>query len=116
MQYTAYISNHCPNCRRFMESVQASKSAQAQVRLVDIDTLTASQRDLLSVVPTVQSTDGNVYTGSKAFELLKAYEGDIELQSWVSGGSGSALVFSDFASGDGVPKKMGFYEEFTPIE
>lgn len=114
MRYTAYVSQHCPNCRRFVESVRASPSAKKDIRVVDIDTLSQSQRDYLQVVPTVQTPEGRALTGSAAFELLKGYESDMELEPWSSGGGG--VVFSDFASGDGIPHHVQFWEEFTPLE
>lgn len=111
MQYTAYISSQCPNCNRFVESVRASPQAQKDIRLVDIDTLQAPQRNKLTAVPTVQTAEGKMFVGSKAFDLLKKYEGDIELHPWMPEGS---LVFSEVAGGDGGAKQISFWGDFTP--
>lgn len=114
MGYIVYVSQHCPNCRRFVESVRASPSASKDIRIVDIDTLTSSQRNCLQAVPTVQTPEGRLLTGSTAFEVLKEYEADTELEPWSSASGG--VVFSDFESGDGIARQVKFWEDFTPLE
>jgi hypothetical protein len=112
-QHIAYISSHCPNCARFVDAVRTSPKATKEVRLVDVDAVSAAVRSSLSVVPTVHTAGGKMLAGSQAFEFLKLYESDSELGVYEIGAG--SLVFSDFASGDGKPQSVGFFEAFEPL-
>lgn len=113
MVHIAYVSKQCPNCARFMDAVRMSPKATKEVRLVDVDAVSPATRSTLSVVPTVVTASGKQLAGSDAFSFLKAYEGDTELGVYEIG-SGD-LVFSDYATGDGKPQSVGFFESFEPL-
>lgn len=112
-QHIAYISSHCPNCARFVDAVKTSPKATKEVRLVDVDAVPPAVRNSLTVVPTVRTTGGKVMAGSDAFNFLKAYESDSDLGVYEIGAD--SLVFSDFASGDGTPQTVGFFQSFEPL-
>lgn len=112
-QHIAFISQHCPNCRRFVDAINLSERAKKEVRLVDIDTLSAAGRSQLRVVPTVQTAGGKTVTGADAFTFLKQYESDSQLGAYEIGGA--ALVFSDYDRDDGVAQTVGFFESFEPL-
>lgn len=113
MVHTAYVSKHCPNCARFVDAVHTSPKATKEVRLVDVDGVSSAVRNQLSVVPTVVTAGGKQLTGSDAFSFLKAYEADSELGVYEIGHGD--LVFSDYASGDGKPQTIGFFDSFEPL-
>ncbi len=113
MVHTAYVSQHCPNCTRFVDAVHTSPKATKEIRLVDVDAVSPAVRSQLSVVPTVVTAAGKQLTGSDAFSFLKAYESDSQLGVYeINTGD---LVFSDYASGDGKPQTIGFFEAFEPL-
>lgn len=112
-QHIAFISQHCPNCRRFVEAIRLSERAQTEVRLVDIDTLSAAARSQLRVVPTVQTVSGRTVSGSEAFEFLKEYESDSHIGAYEIGSA--PLVFSDYDRDDGVAQTVGFFDSFEPL-
>lgn len=83
---------------------------------MDVDTLSPSQRGTLSVVPTLQTSTGQTLLGSKAFDYLKAYQEDTQLDCYNgAGGAFSNLVFSDYTTDDGKPEVTGFYGAFEPL-
>jgi hypothetical protein len=112
-QHVAFISSHCPNCTRFVDAIRLSERAQKEVNIVDIDTLSASARSQLRVVPTVTTVDGKTVTGSEAFTFLKEYESDSQLGAYEIGSS--ALVFSDYTRNDGIAETVGFFDSFEPL-
>ena len=112
-QHIAYISQHCPNCTRFVDAIHLSARAKKEVQLVEIDTLSAAARSQLRVVPTVQTANGKVLTGSDAFTFLKEYESDSELGVYEAGSA--SLVFSDYDRADGVAQTIGFFDSFEPL-
>lgn len=111
--HTAFVSQHCPNCRRFVDAVHTSPKATKEVRLVDVDTISPADRSRLSVVPTVVTASGKQLLGSEAFTFLKAYESDSQLGAYEIG-SGE-LVFSDYEKDDGMPQTTGFFDTFEPL-
>lgn len=106
---TAYISNQCPNCIRFLGTLRRIPSLRT-TRIVDIDTLPADQRSQIEFVPTFVDARGTVFTGGKAFEYLKQYDAEIELESAPLGGG--SLAFGALDDGDGL-SYSGFFGDFT---
>lgn len=102
MTTVAYISQRCPNCHRFLESVRAIPSLQQSMRVVDIDQTPTPQ---IQYVPTVVDKTGTAMTGAKAFEWLQQFASEVEYQpmqlsmgtlSYGSINDGGAI---DFANG-----------------
>lgn len=112
-QHVAFISRHCPNCTRFMEAIQLSERAISEIKVVDIDTISAAARSQLRAVPTVTMVDGKTVIGSEAFTFLKDYESDSHLGAYEIGSA--SLVFSDYTRNDGVAQTVGFYDSFEPL-
>lgn len=110
-KHRAYISRDCPSCRRFVESVRSCRSAAKAFDLVDVSTLGTSELKRLQVVPTVQTSTGQILTGAKAFDFLKQYEGDRELQVYDVHAAG--LMYSDFERDDGHIQRTTLW---TPFE
>lgn len=111
--HTVYISQHCPVCARFVEGVRSSPRASKEIRMVDVDHVDEGTRKRLTVVPTLQTSNGKTLAGSEAFTFLKEYEQDVELDSYEFGSSD--LMFSDFTSWDGMPQTVGNFERFEPL-
>jgi len=115
MKYTAYVSQYCPNCKRFVDSLNSSKQAQQDIRLVDIGSLTPDQLARLTVVPTVYANDGRAFPGTKAFELLQqAYQADAPPDACDVGTIGD-LMYSEVSDETARPKSIGFYDTFVPL-
>ena len=82
-----YYSDRCQNSRRFMESLNRTR-LKTVARLVNIDHTTVNG---LKFLPTVV-VDGTPKIGTAAFEWLKTFDGDMELQTY--GGGSCKLGFS----------------------
>lgn len=105
---TAYYSDRCSNCKRFLDGVKRCSQLRQAVQLVNVD-VTPVQN--LEYVPTVVLQSGAMYVGTHAFEWLKQYgydEGHLEPYS----SSACGLGFSTF-NGDGC---IQFQEPFSPFE
>jgi len=100
-----YISSQCPNCTRLLHGLHRVPSLRGKYRVIDIDTLAPDQRASLEFVPTVV-VQGQHFVGSKAFEYLKQYDGEVELEP-MGLGTG-ALAYAD-VGGDG---SMQYIEQF----
>lgn len=109
--HTVYVSSQCPNCARFLSTLRRIQSLSGTTRIVDIDTLDESHRNRVEYVPTFVDGQGRLYTGAKAFEYLKQFDHEIELDSAPIGGR--SLAFGTLNDGDGLTYS-GFYGDFTP--
>jgi hypothetical protein len=92
---------------RFLDALRRTSVAGA-VALVDVTQLTEQQRSSVKAVPTLY-TEGVAVVGTKAFEWLKQYEADVDLESFSGNGS---LAFSEVSS-------MGYAaysDDFGPFE
>ena len=108
---TVYISNQCPNCIRLLSTIRRIASLNSSTRIVDIDSqMSPEQRSQIEFVPTFATAAGAMFVGAKAFEYLKQYDGEIELDSAPLGGG--SLAFGAIDDGDGLGYS-GFYGEFT---
>lgn len=114
MKFAAYVSQFCPNCKRFVDCVKSSQQAQQDFTIVDIGTLGHDQLRRLTVVPTVQAKDGRIFAGTQAFDLLKEYQSDAPPQS-VDVGTLGDLMYSEVSDDSCNPKSIGFYDAFVPL-
>ncbi len=108
--HTLVYSEQCPNCVRFIDALRRTKVA-AEVRLVDVSTLPEAQLSNVQAVPALILAGGAVLYGTKAFEWLKQFEGDVELDTFVPGGGG--LPFSDVDSLQGYALYSENFSSFT---
>lgn len=108
-RHTLIYSEQCPNCVRFMDALKRTSMA-AHVALVDVSRLTREQAASVTAVPALVTPEGQSLYGTKAFEWLKQFEGDVELE--VFGGNGS-LAFSDLG-GIGYAAYAEGYSPFEP--
>lgn len=109
--HTLVYAEQCPNCIRFIDALSRT-SASSQVALVDVSRLSPQQREHVSAVPALIVDGGTTLYGTKAFEWLKQFEADVELESF--GGNGS-LPFSDVNSVQGYATYAQAFSAFEPV-
>ena len=102
----------CPNCLRFIDALQRT-SAAASVSLVDVARLTADQLSGVQAVPALVLADGPTLYGTKAFEWLKQYEGDVQLEGFSGNGT---LPFSEVDSVQGYATYAESFSAFEPVQ
>ena len=107
---TLVYSPQCPNCMRFLDALKRTPAAR-DVVVVDLHTLGRDELSRLAAVPALVMPDGTVVYGTKAFEWLKQFEADMELDSFVAGRG--SLAFSDLGSAQGYAT---YAESFSPFE
>lgn len=110
-RHTLVYSAQCLNCARFMESLARTGVAN-QVTLLEVGSLAPGQRASITAVPALVLADGATLYGTKAFEWLKQFEGDMELGGF-DGGHG-ALAFSDLEGSSYASYCQG-YGPFEPV-
>lgn len=110
-------SPQCPNCARFLDAL-SRLPVSAQVRLVDVTTLSPAQTSGLTAVPALM-TGGRTLYGTKAFEWLKNFEQEAPLESYDGPGYGTAasgsLAFSDVTSSMGYASYCTGFSQFEPV-
>lgn len=110
-KHTLIYSEQCPNCMRFLDALRRT-SIHPQVAVLDVHTLSKDVVAGLSAVPALVDGDsGATLYGTKAFEWLKQFEGDVELDAFQAGHSG--LAFSDWSSAHGY---ASYAEGYGPFE
>lgn len=110
--HTLLYSPQCPNCSRFLDALRRT-SVAAQVAAVDVGTLAPAQLARVSAVPALVLTDGSTLYGTRAFEWLKQFEGDVELDGFE--GENGALAFSDVSSAQAYAHYAEGYAAFSPV-
>jgi hypothetical protein len=95
-EITVYTSGQCPNCTRLVQSMSLVPSLRNRTRIVDISTLDHATLSRIQFVPTVVLSSGQSMVGTKAFEWMKEFDGEVELAPPPSGG----LAFSDLDFAD----------------
>ena len=93
---TVYISDQCPNCNRLVKTMSLVPSLRNRVRVVDISAVDHSTLSRIQFVPTVVLSTGQSMVGTKAFEWMKEFDGEVDLLPPPSGG----LAFSDLDFAD----------------
>lgn len=113
MSYQASVlfSPQCPNCVRFIDALRRTSMATA-VNYLDVTRLDPQQLSRVQAVPAVVTAQGQTLYGTKAFEWLKQFEGDVELEGF--GGENGALAFSDVDS-LGYAMYTEGYSTFEPV-
>lgn len=110
-KHTLIYSEQCPNCMRFLDALRRT-SIHPHVAAVDVHTLSKDVVAGLSAVPALVDGDsGATLYGTKAFEWLKQFEGDVQLDAF-SADHGS-LAFSDWSSAHGY---ASYAEPYGPFE
>lgn len=94
MSHTLVYSQQCPNCTRFIDALKAT-SAAGHVRLLEVSQLPPHQVRSVTAVPALVLAEGQTLYGTKAFEWLKQYEGDVDLEGFAGNGT---LPFSSVDS------------------
>lgn len=111
--HTLVYSPQCPNCMRFLDALGRTPIA-ADVAVVDVHSVPPERAAHLAAVPALVTGDGSgTLYGTKAFEWLKQFEADVELDGFV-GGNGS-LGFSDVNNARGYVTYAQRYSAFTPM-
>jgi len=105
-----YVSNQCPNCSRFLDTIRRIPSLRDRTRVVDIDTLPRERRERIEFVPMFVDSHGATHTGSKAFDQLKQYVAEMELECAPS--NGGSLAFGSIGDNGGLDY-TGFYSDFV---
>lgn len=112
-RHTLLYSDQCPNCLRFIEALSRTPVAR-EVALVDVRSVRADQLENVKAVPALL-TDGDTLYGTSAFEWLKQFEADVELEGFAGGGGGGGLAFSDVTSAQGYASYAHVYSAFEPV-
>lgn len=111
-RHALLYSTQCPNCSRFIDALGRTPAA-SQVTLVDVATLNPTQLARVNAVPALVMPNGSTLYGTKAFEWLKQYEADVELDGFA--GENGALAFSDVTSSQGYAHYAQGYSAFEPV-
>lgn len=109
--HTLVYSEQCPNSVRFIDALNRTTAA-AQVTLLDVNRLSPDQLQRVQAVPALILETGQTMYGTKAFEWLKQYEGDVELEGFCANGT---LPFSDVASAQGYATYAESFSSFEPV-
>ena len=109
---TLVYSQQCPNCVRFIDALQRTSMA-GQVAMVEVSQLGREQLAAVAAVPALVTAEGQTLYGTKAFEWLKQYESDVELESFY--GLGAGLAFSE-VGGMGYATYAEGFGQFQPPE
>lgn len=105
MSIAIFVSDRCSNCNRFLSTVRRIPSLQS-ARVVDVG---QNHVPDITHVPTLVDTRGTRHVGSKAFEWLKRFEGEIEIEPMQLGSK--SLSFGDInKSGE-----YGYAETFYSV-
>jgi len=91
---TVYISTRCTNSMRLFNIVKRTPSLQG-AQVVDIDHGVPAG---IESVPTIVDDRGTKHVGSSAFEFLKKFEAETDLQP-MDLGSGGGLAFGSLDGG-----------------
>lgn len=111
-QHTLLYSTQCPNCSRFIDALSRT-SAAASVAVVDVASLAPQQLARVAAVPALVLSDGSTLYGTKAFEWLKQFEGDVDLEGFE--GEAGALAFSEVTSSTSYANYTSVYSAFEPV-
>ena len=111
-RHTLLYSTQCPNCLRFIDALKRT-SAATSVRMMDVSQLNASQLASVQAVPALVLAEGQTLYGTKAFEWLKQYEGDVELEGFAGNGT---LPFSDVNSMQAYATYAEGFAAFEPVK
>lgn len=104
MPLVIYMSQKCSNCNRLMNTVRRIPSLQ-DARIVDVE---HSPTLGIEHVPTLIDERGRTYVGGKAFEYLKQFESEMELEP-MQLGTGS-LAYGSIGNGGELHYIDGFYD------
>jgi hypothetical protein len=99
---TLIYSAQCPNCTRFIESLDRVPSG-AGVKRIEVSRLPPEMYQRVAAVPTLVLENGQQLVGSKAFEWLKQFDAEVELDGW---GGGNGLAYA--------PLEGDQYVQFAP--
>lgn len=104
-------SAQCPNCMRFLGALNRTP-ARASVTKIEVGALTPEQRRQVTAVPTLITASGSVLVGTKAFEWLKQFEGQMEVDSF---SLGRGLPFSEIMDDEAAMSFATPYSAFEPV-
>lgn len=108
--HTLVYAPQCPNCTRFMGALDRTP-AKSMIRKVDVNTLGPDQRKHVTAVPMLVLSTGTTLVGTRAFEWLKDYEAQVEVDSF---SPGRGLAFSDIADNAATMRFWTPYSAFEP--
>lgn len=95
---------------RFLGAMNRTRAKQI-VRLVNVDSQPGQAQGIKSV-PTLLENNQRPLVGTAAFEWLKQFDGDSELESFMGGAQ--RLGFSDYTSNEGFIEFTEAYGTFEP--
>lgn len=110
MAILLYFSPNCPNCQRAIGIIAKIPSLKKRVMLKNVDSLSPAERSGLQYVPTIVDDHRQQYVGTRAFEFLKQFESEVELDPAPIG-----MGRLEFASleGSGENEYMEMYGDFV---
>lgn len=101
-----YYSPQCPSCRKFIDFVNRVPQLKS-MRLIDVSTL---QPGAVQYVPTVVSDDGKHLVGTAAFDWLKQFQADAEIDSYESIAGG--LMYCTVDDPDSATQSVRHFSDF----
>lgn len=104
-------ASQCPNCMRFIGALDRTP-AKSTVSKVDINSLSLEQRKHVTAVPMLILGSGGVLVGTKAFEWLKQYDGEMEVESYCGG---RGLPYSNVQDDTWTMNFSTPYSAFEPV-
>ena len=116
MVHRLIYAAQCPNCTRFLGALERTPVA-SRVQRIDVATLSPEQRRAVPAVPMLVLDNGTSLVGSQAFQWLKQYEGEVELDTYEGArGCRGGLGFSDVSMDAGLISYAQTYSAFGPGE
>lgn len=112
-QHQLLYAPQCPNCMRFVGALDRTP-ARGTVAKVDVNSLSPEQCRHVTAVPTLVLNTGTVLVGTQAFDWLKQFEGQLELDSYTPGRG--SLPFSDFHDDQFALNYSQPYGPFEPVK
>ena len=104
-------SRQCPNCTRFIGTLSRTPASSSVVK-IDVNTLSPDQRSQVPAVPLLVLSNGTSLVGTKAFEWLKQYDGQTEVESFCLG---KGLAFSDITDDTFTMEWSTPFSAFEPV-
>jgi len=105
-----YYSTGCPNSVRLLDIIKKIPSLRQSVQLLNVEVTPPNLMAGVEFVPTLVDRTGRQHVGSKAFEFLKPFEAEMELDGAPSGLGGLAYATLD---GFGEAEYVTGHGDFT---
>lgn len=107
-----FYAPQCPSCTRFIGALDRTPAKHAVARH-DVNFMSLEQRKHIPAVPMLVTNQGSVHVGQHAFEWLKQFDSQVELETFCPMGGG--LPFSDVSDSHALLTQATPYGAFEPV-